>query len=307
MVEPITLTARTEHGVLFSVVGTTENILRTVTTVKVPPDRNFHAPLRANGLGPSPRLGLIADLDQQRNSPSFQQREVIMKKLLVLGLLVLIAVVGLHAEDKPTAPNKPTSNEPTESQPSEPKTATPAPSNPAQSDASKVIAELKAENELLKKEIQEMKLAVELLRETQRGFVTKKDVETILDDGLKPIKTDLSQMQLTVVEMVPLLEQIAKEVAQLTKGQGPGGIPGSPKECTLVVRNLTGVQQMLLVDGSEWRVPAFPQESLIKVPVLRSDSTIQTELWPHEKPRIRKLKEVNGRYQTEVEIMWHAR
>lgn len=332
MVEPFTLTARIEHGVAFSVGGTTPKFLRTGTTDKVPPDRNFHAPLRANGLGPSSRLWLIADLDQQRNSPSFQQREVIMKKLRCLFVSAFCLLpFGVLCAQNPEADTK----TPRTSDPPAPRLTTPQgepttevspKSNANDRDLEKRLSEIEAT----------LKLILPKLLEAEKNLATKDELDRLRqqlstangdsgkpvpkseDANGTPIKTPsvpekpndakppagnsttqaasldqlvdrVGKLEMSITELKASVAKIGAILADPRNIPGAAASPSPKLDAFVIVRNQTGDDQTVFVEGKEFRIPSDGFDYPIRIKLVDPSQTAITQLWPYEKPKSRSF------------------
>lgn len=331
MVEPFTLTARTEHGVLFSVGGKNEKTLRTGTTDKVPPDRNFHALLRANGLGPSSRLWLIADLDQQRNSPSFQQREVIMKKLQWLGacaLVLAVAVVTANSEDGKPALKAPTSSEATTSSPAAAVTTSPGVATAGPS----IAASTEKQKDTRLKRIEEALGAIQ--NALAERTPSDSQLDKVIEEKLNPVTNSFRSLDKRIAAMEDNVTALKIDVPRIgarlgmntkpTFDEGGAAIqsfpdevksrldkldakvpvpPQEPEDGIVFVRNKTGESQTLFVEGKEYKIAGDGFEYEIPVKLVRSDKSVLTQVWPYDKPKLRVFQKTpKGVHEVRFEI-----
>lgn len=291
---------------------------------------------RAEGLSPFPRLLLIADFDQRRNRPSFQQREVIMKKwqCFCACVCVLALAITVKAQDS-------------ESQPATPKLKLSEASSSDGEATPKTSTKLEDLDKRLSKLEKSMAELLSQLIAMQPKLVTKDDFEKMIEQKLKDrvpepgpvpvtppgnsvttpaqsnadpkldrleermsaLESNLSDVQLNIAKIGQRLgvkisdtqfDGVKPIVGEITEAVEQK--PTVEREAQIIIRNLTREAQILIVDAKEWRIPGDGREYEIPVKLAGTADSVMTQVWPYEKPKIRQFKMVNGRLETRFDI-----
>ena len=284
---------------------------------------------RAEGLSPSPRLLLIADYDQRRDSPSFQQREVIMKKWQSFFACAFVLALAITA----TAQDS-------EGQPATPKLKFGEASSPVGEANSKNSNNSEDLDKRLSKLEKSMADLLAQLIAMQPKLVTKDDVEKMIEQKLKEknnsapaptpeapvagnaapkrdrleerisaMESNLSDLNLNVAKLGQRLgvkigdtefNDVKPIVGEIEKAVTPK--PIVEREAQIIIRNLTGDAQTLYVEAKEWRIPGDGREYEIPVKLIGTANSVVTQVWPYDKPKVRQFKMANGKLETRFDI-----
>lgn len=138
---------------------------------------------------------------------------------------------------------------------------------------------------------------------------TKKDEAGKAPDTPVAPKALESKIEPRISALENAVGKLRQDVDSLAKSGGKSG--GSPfpngekvRSGVVIVRNLTGDAQTLLVEGKEWRIPGNSRAYQIDVESIRPDNSVVTEVWPTDRARVRPFKLVDGRWEVRFDIVW---
>ena len=138
---------------------------------------------------------------------------------------------------------------------------------------------------------------------------TKKDETGKAPDTPVAPKSPESKIEPRITALENAVGKLRQDVDSLAKSGGKSG--GSPfpngekaRGGVVIVRNLTGNAQKLLVEGKEWRIPGDGRAYQIDVESIRPDNSVVTEVWPTDRARVRPFKLVDGRWEVRFDIVW---